>query len=104
MLPGAVHAFLPGWTILLDIAELTGQNVVEVIQMFLGPLDASTHHQGRKALLVYMYGILDQGEINKGYLEDVVVKIAFKENLTSSFGNDMTSRSKKFFSCHVVKI
>lgn len=88
----------------MDITELACQNIVEVIQMFLGPLDASAHHQGRKALLVYMDSVLDQSEINKGDLEDVMVKVAFKENLTSSFGDDITSRLEKFFSGLVIKV
>lgn len=56
-----------------------------MVQVFLGPLDASAHHQGRKALLVYMDSVFDQREINKGDLEDMTVKVAFKENLTASF-------------------
>ena len=53
--------------------------------MFLGPFDASAHHQGREALLVYINSVLDQSEIDKGDLEDMAMEVAFEENLTTSF-------------------
>jgi hypothetical protein len=103
MLPGAIHAFPPGRTISLNVTQLACQDAVKVIQLLLGPFDASTHHQGREALLVYMNGILHQSEVNKGDLEDVVVKIAFEEDLTASFRDDITSCSEILFSGLVVE-
>ena len=46
--------------------------------MLLGPFDAGAGHQGWETLLVDADGVLDEGEIDEGNLEDVKWKVSFE--------------------------
>lgn len=46
--------------------------------MLLGPFDAGTGHHGWETLLIDADGVLEEGEINEGDLEDVKRKVSFE--------------------------
>lgn len=72
--------------------------------MLLSPRNARAHQQGWKALLVDMDSILDQSEVNQGNLENVMMEVAFKEDLTVSFGDNVTSCLEELFSGLVIEL
>lgn len=49
--------------------------------MLLCPLDTRRHELLRKALLKHVDGILDDGEVDEGDLEDVVWDVALEDAL-----------------------
>jgi len=67
-----LHTFLPKRAILIDATQLPRQDDVEIINMLFRPLHASRHKNLREALLVYVNGVFDDGEVDEGDLEDVV--------------------------------
>lgn len=79
-----VDAFLPDGGTPLDAAELAGEKGVEAVQVELGPFDAGAGHDGWEALLVDADGVLDQGEVDEGYLEDVEGEVAFEDTRSES--------------------
>lgn len=82
MLVSLVHALPPGLAAALRAAELTCQDAVEGLDLFLGPLDAGTHHRWREAALEAADGVADDGEVNKRELPDVEVEVTLKDALS----------------------
>jgi hypothetical protein len=68
-----LHTNLPSITLPWHRAQLPFKQLIESIDVFLGPFDASAHHDHGEAALVDQGGIFDQGEIDEGNLVDVEV-------------------------------
>lgn len=81
MLAGALHTLLPHGAFRVDGAELAREDGVEVLDVVLGPLDARRHHGRLEARLVREDGVADDGEVDEGDLEDVLVQVAVEDAL-----------------------
>lgn len=79
-----LHTFLPNRTASIDTTKLSHEDDVEIVELFFYPLDASAHHQSRKAILINFDRIAYNGKIDVGYLKDVFVKVALEDALTGS--------------------
>jgi hypothetical protein len=66
-----VKTFLPNRGAALHATKLSVEQSIESVEVMLSPANAGTTHYAREALLVDTDGVLDQGEINVGNLEDV---------------------------------
>lgn len=71
MLMYNAHALLPDAGTAFDTVQLPCKELVEVIQVSLGPLDAGACHERREALLVDTDRVFDETEVDEGNLEDV---------------------------------
>jgi hypothetical protein len=68
---GAFHALLPDLAVLFDTAELSVEDHVEVLNLFLGPLDASAEHGLREARLEAGHGVAYDAKVCERELPDV---------------------------------
>jgi hypothetical protein len=73
-----VKTFVPDRSASLNTAELAPEQGIESVEVCLRPPDAGTGHHAWEALLVDAYGVLDQGEIDEGDLEDVEWEITLE--------------------------
>lgn len=78
MLVHNIEAFLPDRGPALYAAQLAAEQSVEAVQVMLGPANAGAGHQAGEALLIDTDGVLNQGEIDEGDLEDIKGEIAFE--------------------------
>lgn len=78
MLLREIQTLVPRGVVALHTTQLPLQDDVEVVNMFLGPLDTGRHQRVRKARLERGDGVLDDEEVDVGDLEDVVGEIAFE--------------------------
>jgi len=76
------HALLPSLASLINTTQLPQQYCVEVIDVLLGPLDTSRHHDWRETGLEDESCILDYGKIDERYLIDVDMQVAVKNALS----------------------
>lgn len=81
MLLSPIHALIPNLAPTLRAAELSGQDDIEGLDLFLGPLDASTHHWRWEAALEATDCVLDDGEVYERQLPDIEVQIALEDAL-----------------------
>jgi hypothetical protein len=81
MRPCPLHANHPSLTLLRHRAQLPLQQLIEVIDVLLGPFDTGTHHDHWETALVDQGGIFDEGEVDEGDLVDVMVEVTFKYTL-----------------------
>jgi hypothetical protein len=89
-----LNTLLPDLRGRLDAAQLPGQNGVEVVEMRLGPSDAGAAHGRREALLEGANGVAEEGEEDKGDLEDIEGEIAFEEALSGEMLAGKSTRDR----------
>lgn len=77
-----VHALLPDGRVPIHAAQLSIQQDIERIDMLFRPLDARGHEHLWEALLVNIHSVFNDGEVNVGYLEDVLWKVALEYTLS----------------------
>lgn len=76
VLLGALDTVVPLLAVLLQLANLARQQVVELVDMLLGPLDRGARHGRRKARLVDGNGVADERKVDVGDLVQVLVQVA----------------------------
>lgn len=76
-----IHTPLKNLAICWQVAELSFQHAVEIVDVLFRPFDAGGHHDHRKTGLVYQSRIFDDSEVDEGHLIDVEMKIALKDAL-----------------------
>lgn len=72
MLSRRFHASGPDSSVLRRGAQLPLEDYIEQIHLFKGPLDTCAHHWRGKTLLKCGDSVLDELEINSGYLKNVL--------------------------------
>ena len=77
------QTLIPHITPFIHTTQLPLQEHIEPVDMLFSPFDARGHELLREALLEHVDGILDDGEVDVGSLEDVVGEIAFEDALPS---------------------
>lgn len=93
MLRHPVHAILPNGALRVQGAELSAEDLVEALNLLLGPSDACRHHEWREACLIDVHRVLDDGEVHKRQLEDVLREIAFEDALPETRTRMLARRS-----------
>ena len=78
MLMRKLQAISPDLAVLLDTAQLSLEQDVELVYVLFGPLDTRRHELLREALLEHVDSVFDHDKVNVRDLEDVVGQIAFK--------------------------
>lgn len=81
MLLGPLHALGPRLAPVLGAAELSCQDDIEGLNLFLGPLDTGTHHGRRETTLEAAHRVLDNCKVHEGYLPDVEVQVSLEDTL-----------------------
>lgn len=66
-----IEAFLPNRCATLHAAELSAEQSIEPVEVMLRPANAGAAHYARETLLIDTDGVLDQGKVDVGDLEDV---------------------------------
>lgn len=73
-----IKTFVPDRSAPLHAAKLAAEQGIESVEVCLGPPDAGTGHHAGEALLVDADGVLDQGKVDEGDLEDVEWEITLE--------------------------
>lgn len=74
-----VEAFLPNRRATLHAAKLSTEESIESVEVMLSPANARATHYARETLLIDTDGVLDQGKVDVGDLEDVKRQITLED-------------------------
>jgi len=80
--PRDLHTIFVDLRIGLDGDELSLQKLNVSGDVFFGPAYQCAGETVFETAVVDLYGVLDQGELDQGYLRDVECDVAFEANLS----------------------